>query len=173
MVLKKSQNVKPVMMDAFSSGSEVPQHQYVYSILHLHCFNAPTSLQPTHIASHCFNAPTLLQPTHIASTHLHRFNPPTLLQPTHIASTHPHCFNPPTLLQPTHSFLYTFSSPDFTGAVAAIGRSVLGRGSASTLIHLDEVQCTGSEVALSQCHHSDYGINDCTHAEDAGVICES
>ena len=65
------------------------------------------------------------------------------------------------------------SSPDFTGAVAALGRSLLGRGSVTTPIHLDEVTCVGSELALSQCYHSDYGIHDCSHAEDAGVICES
>ena len=38
-------------------------------------------------------------------------------------------------------------------------------------ILVDEVQCTGSESSLSQCPHDGIGNHDCSHFEDAGVIC--
>ncbi|XP_055005198.1 deleted in malignant brain tumors 1 protein-like isoform X2 [Boleophthalmus pectinirostris] len=44
-----------------------------------------------------------------------------------------------------------------------------GRGEGP--IWLDNVECTGEEVALSQCKHPNYGINNCGHSEDASVIC--
>lgn len=44
-----------------------------------------------------------------------------------------------------------------------------GRGEGP--IWLDNVECTGDELALTQCKHPDYGVNNCGHGEDAGVIC--
>ena len=38
-------------------------------------------------------------------------------------------------------------------------------------IHLDNVQCTGEEESLLDCHHRGIGIHDCQHYEDASVIC--
>ncbi|PVD22184.1 hypothetical protein C0Q70_17989 [Pomacea canaliculata] len=40
-------------------------------------------------------------------------------------------------------------------------------------IWLDEVDCDGTEAHLGQCHKNIYGDNDCSHLEDAGVICSS
>ena len=46
-------------------------------------------------------------------------------------------------------------------------------GGGSGFIFLDEVQCTGNESSLSQCPHGGIANHDCSHFEDAGVICLS
>uniref|UniRef100_A0A8C5QYB9 Neurotrypsin n=1 Tax=Leptobrachium leishanense TaxID=445787 RepID=A0A8C5QYB9_9ANUR len=39
-------------------------------------------------------------------------------------------------------------------------------------IHLDNVDCSGSENTLAECNKQDSGIHNCWHSEDAGVICD-
>lgn len=39
-------------------------------------------------------------------------------------------------------------------------------------VWLTGVQCTGSEQRLLNCAASSNGQNSCTHAQDAGVICQ-
>ncbi|XP_064385063.1 deleted in malignant brain tumors 1 protein-like isoform X2 [Halichondria panicea] len=58
----------------------------------------------------------------------------------------------------------------FIGALLATTR---GDGAYNQTIVLDQVRCLGDEPALSQCANSGYGVNNCGHYEDAGVICES
>ncbi|NXP79142.1 DMBT1 protein, partial [Ramphastos sulfuratus] len=38
-------------------------------------------------------------------------------------------------------------------------------------IWLDQVSCVGTEEVLSSCPARPWGITNCTHAEDAGVVC--
>ncbi|XP_074978645.1 scavenger receptor cysteine-rich domain-containing protein DMBT1 isoform X3 [Caretta caretta] len=54
-------------------------------------------------------------------------------------------------------------------ALSAPGRSQFGRG--SDPIWLDEVNCTGTEAALSECRARPWGIHNCHHGEDASVVC--
>lgn len=56
----------------------------------------------------------------------------------------------------------------FVGATA-FRNAFFGQGTGRIL--LDNVQCTGSEIKLVNCPHNGIGIENCVHAEDAGVRC--
>lgn len=51
----------------------------------------------------------------------------------------------------------------------AYGYAIYGGGTGP--IYFDDLACTGSEVDLFRCHHNLIGVNNCQHAEDAGVQC--
>ncbi len=40
-------------------------------------------------------------------------------------------------------------------------------------VWIDRIDCGGSEKNLSSCSHNAWGINACTHSQDAGVECSS
>ena len=59
----------------------------------------------------------------------------------------------------------------FPGAVAANKTAAFGRGEGD--IWMDNVRCTGDESSLTECNHEGWGIENCGHDEDAGVICST
>ncbi|XP_062378619.1 lysyl oxidase homolog 3B isoform X1 [Sardina pilchardus] len=59
------------------------------------------------------------------------------------------------------------------GFVAATGWAHSAKyGKGAGKIWLDNVQCGGSETSISVCKSRGWGNSDCTHDEDAGVICK-
>ncbi|CAL8310624.1 unnamed protein product [Arctogadus glacialis] len=57
----------------------------------------------------------------------------------------------------------------FKGAVSAVAGGSFGEGSG--LIWLAWTKCVGTENSLSNCSYNGWGLSDCTHKHDAGVIC--
>lgn len=47
-----------------------------------------------------------------------------------------------------------------------------GEGSFAVPIHLDRVDCDGTESNLLECSHNPIGENDCAHDKDVGIMCE-
>jgi hypothetical protein len=60
--------------------------------------------------------------------------------------------------------IYHFSTNPVVFGSAHFGEGTLP-------IHLDDVQCTGTEISLSKCPHGGFGIHDCSHGEDVGISC--
>ena len=48
-----------------------------------------------------------------------------------------------------------------------------GQGSALSPIWLDNVRCVGNETRLVDCPANEFGQEDCSHYEDAGVSCDT
>ncbi|TRY98531.1 hypothetical protein DNTS_025151 [Danionella cerebrum] len=59
----------------------------------------------------------------------------------------------------------------FPGAISADQGGRYGEGSGS--IWLDDMNCKGSESLLSECCFKGWGVTDCSHKEDAGVVCQT
>ena len=58
-------------------------------------------------------------------------------------------------------------------ALRAGTASTMGFGQGTGPIHMDSVQCTGRENKVQNCPFGGWGTHDCSHVEDAGVVCDT
>ena len=57
----------------------------------------------------------------------------------------------------------------FQRALTAVKAAAFGRGQGK--ISIKNVRCTGDESSLRHCGHSTFVRDNCTHSNDAGVVC--
>jgi len=59
---------------------------------------------------------------------------------------------------------------NFSGAFQV---GYFGAGNKSFPIWMDNVKCRGDEQSVAACRHRGWEEHDCSHAEDAGVVCRN
>ena len=60
----------------------------------------------------------------------------------------------------------------FFSHIVAEARILATFGQGSGPIFLDDVDCNGTELLLTNCTSFGVGVHDCNHFEDAAVVCK-
>lgn len=68
---------------------------------------------------------------------------------------------------------YYMFFPIFRSGSGGAQGGLFGAAPTYAKIFMDEVNCTGTEASIDLCHFNGWGVHDCGHDEDAGVICNS
>lgn len=58
----------------------------------------------------------------------------------------------------------------YSRALSVYHSAYYGMGTGPIL--MDNIQCDGSEDRLDLCEFKGWGINDCNHGDDAGLVCK-
>ena len=58
------------------------------------------------------------------------------------------------------------------GAVSAEIQGRFGAGNSTQRVLLDDLWCSGHESSVASCSFRRWGSHDCSHTEDAGVVCQ-
>ncbi|CAC5407328.1 LRP5_6 [Mytilus coruscus] len=68
-----------------------------------------------------------------------------------------------------------FAVTMYRGKEGSVGVSGAAFGSAPATAHIwmDNVNCTGYENNIDECHFNGWGVHDCSHGEDSAVECSS
>ena len=59
----------------------------------------------------------------------------------------------------------------FPGAVSVEVKGRFGAGNSSQKILLDDLWCSGQESSVASCSFRGWGSHNCSHNQDAGVVC--
>ena len=62
---------------------------------------------------------------------------------------------------------------DYGKAISAKSDAFYRQGNGTARVWLDDVNCDGNELAITNCSHSGWGVEDCGHHKDAGVECSA
>ena len=60
---------------------------------------------------------------------------------------------------------------NYSAAVYAVRYAYFGEGNSTFPIWMDNVKCRGDEQTIAACRHRGWNNSDCSHYEDAGVVC--